>query len=487
MTAYDWPRRAEFVNRVEDLARIEEWWNGPSRDALCIFGRRRVGKSWLFQAFAHGKPAVILIADRRLAGPQLQRFADQLEIPLGVRPEITDVIDLIRAAYRLGRDERCLVVIDELPYLLPEGATRPQVLTAIQRVMEEERDASHTKLLMCGSLIAQMETLLAQSSPLHGRLVPLEIRPMDFGEAQGFLDPSDNAEERIVRTAVAGGMARHLAELGRGPLDDALCRTTLNVRGSLFNDPRTVLEQELRAPATYFSILEALADGERGIDHLAEQTHLSSSALGPYLQTLERMRLISERLPVGVPRTARGRKYRIDDGFIRFWFRFVFPFQTALEGGLPGRALWEGRVSDELPDFVGQAFEDLCLRYTRRRFGTLAPTIGTWWGNALDTHRRAKTRMVEEIDVVGVSRKRLRIVGECRWTTKPMRAAVLDDLLELKVPALLQQGNLTGDVDDLTILLFCRSGFDAALTGRAAHDPRLELIGVEALVEGLTA
>jgi len=43
------------------------------------------------------------------------------------------------------------------------------VLTGVQAAIEEERDGSSLKLVLCGSHIAQMQGLLAEQSPLRGR------------------------------------------------------------------------------------------------------------------------------------------------------------------------------------------------------------------------------------------------------------------------------------------------------------------------------
>ena len=118
---YSWPIRDEFLNREEDLGRLEEWWAGGDRNALALYGRRRVGKSWFFRAFAHGKPALILVADQGTPVKQMSRFADALEPLLGIRPDIADLPSLFRVLYRLAAEKRTLVVIDEFPYLLPAG------------------------------------------------------------------------------------------------------------------------------------------------------------------------------------------------------------------------------------------------------------------------------------------------------------------------------------------------------------------------------
>jgi uncharacterized protein len=197
-----------------DLARLENWWAGVERNALALYGRRRVGKSWLFREFAHSKPALLLIANRRAETPQLERFADRLTDLLGLRPALADLPALFEALYTLAADQKVLVVIDEFPYLLPSREKeRDEVLTAVQAVMEE-RDASQLKLVLCGSYIAQMERLL--KGPLRGRVTPLLVEPLGFAEAQSFIGASTAAVERIERYAVSGGMSLYLDELGRG-------------------------------------------------------------------------------------------------------------------------------------------------------------------------------------------------------------------------------------------------------------------------------
>jgi hypothetical protein len=452
---------------------------------MALIGRRRVGKSWLFRRFADSKPAIILVADRRLLSTQMARFAETLEPPLRARPQLPSVAELIRVLYALGEEAPLLAAIDELPFLLPEtSAGREDALSEIQAVMEEHRDQSQTKLLLCGSLIGQMEGLLAATSPLHGRLRRLDIWPVTFPEARGMMPGAVGAEQRIIRYAVAGGMARYLGELGSGDLREAACRSALDRRGSLFDDPRSVLEQELRSPAVYFSVLEALALGPASTEHLTETLQMKSNSLSFYLETLRAMRLLTTSTPVGAPDDSRSSKHRISDGFIRFWFRYVFPNQEALQEGLSASDLWEAEVEPTLSDFVAPAYEELCARYVRRVYGARAPIVGGWWGPSLNRLRRTKERMVEEIDVLGARRPQLVIAGECKWTTAPMPLRVLNDLREFKLPAVAQERRLRAPAAGPRILLFCRSGFADDLVAAAAADA-VELIEVDTLVAGL--
>lgn len=487
MKSFLWPLRNEFVNRTDDLEALERWWENPSRDALAMIGRRRVGKSWLFRRFADGKPALILVADRLLASSQMHRFAAQLEGELDVRPDLPDLRSLIEVLYRLGRDQKILVVIDEFPYLLPDGEAREGVLTQVQAVMEDERDQSQTKLVLCGSLIGQMEKLLGQDSPLHGRLQALDIRPLTFAEGRELREADESPEGQITRFAVAGGMARYLAELGQGgSLRDLVCEHALDPRGALFDDPRVVLEQEMRSPALPFSILEELALFPAQTERLTKALGTKANAMSPALTMLQRMRLIESKLPLGAPANARTVKHRISDGFIRFWFRFIFPSQAELEEGLSPSDLWDSLIDEHLADFVSPTFEELCIRYTRINFGTQAPKVGSWWGPAQRKHRRSGARTAEEIDVAGAKAKQLKLVGECKWTKGPLGLNVLDELRNYKVPALAEEKRLRVPKTGLEILLFSCSGFSSKLTAAAEADSTIHLIDLETLVAGLT-
>jgi len=482
LPTYDWEARGEFLNRTDDLAHLERWWKGRDRNALALYGRRRVGKSWLLRAFAHGKPGLVLVADQGAPGRQLARFADALEPHLGMRPDLPDLPALLRGLYRLAGRRRALVVIDEFPYLLPGGEReRRVVLSGVQATIEEERDASRLKLVLCGSHIAQMRGLLAEESPLRGRLTPVATESLPFPDAAAFI-AGDEPARRIERFAVAGGMPMYLAELGRGgSLRAAVCESVLDSRGPLFNDPREILEEEFRRPGVYFSLLETLAAGERGMDDLTTALRVDHSSLGPYLRELVKMQLVEKLSPFTAHRDLR---YRLRDDFLRFWFRFVFGFQESLRAGLRPADHYDAEVAPALPDHVAPVFERLCRRWVRATLGSRATRVEPWWGRSLDRLRAAGERGSEEIDVVATSRSRVTMVGECKWTSGRMSRGVLADLEQFKVPALRQAGARFGP-DGPQILLFSKSGFKDSLAAEAAERRDVRLVDLGELARAL--
>jgi uncharacterized protein len=480
MESYRWQLVDEFLNREDELVRLEEWWASPERMPVNLYGRRRVGKSWLLRRFAHGKPAVILASERLAPGTQLSRFAALLEPGLGVRPEIPDLATLFRVAFRLAGKAKTLIVIDELPWLLPDAETEiERALSSIQAVMEEERDRSQLKLVLCGSAISQMRALMSERGPLHGRLRALEVRPLRYPQARVFLDTLDPVR-RIERFAITGGMPRYLSELGQGNLKNVICPRVLDRDGSLWNEARAVLEQELKRPGVYFSILEQLATGEKEVERIASGARIENAIVSRYLSTLAALRIVRRKLPAGVAPSSRGGHWELSDPFLRFWFRFVFPYQAELEAGLKPEDLWESSVKPALSDHVAPVFEDLCRDWTRAGYGRMAQRFGSWWGNARNDLRRSGQRTTEEIDIVGLTSSRVTVIGECRWRNKAMDGTILKEIEDYKLPALRQAGYEI-DEEDLQVLLFSRNGYNSTVKKIAAASEHLRLVSIDAV------
>ncbi len=124
-------------------------------------------------------------------------------------------------------------------------------------------------------------------------------------------------------------------------------------------------------------------------------------------------------------------------------------------------------------------FEDLRREHVRAAIGTIATRVGRWRGNSLNHRRRSGERTTEEIDVVGMTRGRVTLVGEVKWTSRPLGERTLHELAAYKIPALAQHGcNLASR---LTIVLVSRSGYSEGLRARAQEDEALVLVDVEAM------
>jgi len=475
---FEFGGRAEFLNRSDELTTLERWWDDSAdRFPLVLYGRRRIGKSWLFRRFAHGRPADVFVCDRLAEADQLWSFAGGLEERLGFRPDLPDVAAFYRFLFRQARDERRLAVIDEFPELIRLGGSPDSVLA---RVMEDELPASRLKLILCGSQVSTMEHLLAERQPLRGRGRRFLLAPLRFSQARPFLGAHPPAD-LVTRFAIAGGMPLYLRRLGRrGALRTVVCEELIEPLAPFHNEPWDVLELELTGTAVHFSLLWALSrHQEMTWQELIAESRVSEGNASRNVRVLQDLHLVEAANPMFAEPSARQRRYRLRDDLMRFWFRFVFPWQEELRAGLPARDHYDRNVAPHLPEHVSPVFEELCRAWVRTVAG--ADAVGRWWGPARHDLRRRQERTTEEIDVVAASGRRVAMVGECKWTGQPMRRAVLDDLLALKLPALAQAGV---DVREARIALFSRSGFapdlEAAAAGRGVR-----LIGLDRLVADL--
>jgi uncharacterized protein len=478
MATYRFPNHDEFLDREAELDRLRRWWDDDQdRFPALVFGRRRTGKTWLLREFAHGKDADIFVCDSRAEGDQLAYFARVLERSVGFRPELPDVRSFYDVVFKQRGAERRLVVIDEFPLLLDQSRSADSALAA---AMDQREVASAVKLVLCGSQISTMETLLAERAPLHGRGTPVLLAPMRFQDARRFLVDL-RPEELITRYAVAGGMPLYLRRLGRkGRLKTVLCDDVLSPLAPLFDEAREVLTMELTSTATHFSLLAALAGSPSlGWTDLVERSRVEESTASRYVRILEDLHIVRSANPVFAPANARRRRYRVADPFIRFWFRFVFPYQADLTAGLDPEDHYERNVAPFLAEHAAVAFEDICRSWVRDRYSNSTDTVGPWWGMARHDLRKQRVRLTEEIDIVGASGNNVTVVGECRWRSQQMGRDVLADIPDYKLPALAQTGV---DVSSVTIVLFSKSGFRKELREAASFRGNVELVELPRLL-----
>jgi AAA+ ATPase superfamily predicted ATPase len=480
MAGYTFGRYADFLDRTAELAAMEQWWEDDHfRFPLILYGRRRVGKSWLFRRFAHGKPADVLVCDRGTQADQLASFAGLFEEQLGFRPDFPDVASFYRFLFRRARDERRLAVIDEFPELLRLGSSADSVLAT---VMETELLDSRLRLIICGSQVSTMQGLLSARAPLHGRGRRLLLEPLSFAQAREFLGEHEPVD-LVMRYAIAGGMPLYLHRLGRaGSLRSIVCEDLFEPLGPFFNEPWEVLEMELVGTAVHFSLLRALSrHRELTWQDVVAESRVNEGNASRNVRLLQELQLIQAMNPMFTEFNARQRRYRLRDHLMRFWFRFVFPWQEELRAGLTPQQHYDRSVVPHLADHVSPVFEELCRAWVWRTQAANVDAVGHWWGPARHDLRRQSLRVTEEIDVVAADGRRVRLVGECKWTNQQMRKVVLDDLLQYKLPALGQAGV---DVSDVRIVLFARSGFAPDLRA-AAGDHGVQLVDVHQLVNDL--
>lgn len=137
-------------------------------------------------------------------------------------------------------------------------------------------------------------------------------------------------------------------------------RTFLTSSSPLFEEPVSLLRQEVREPASYNSIISAIAAGASRISEISTESHVDSNACAIYLRTLLELGLMLKERPYG-EKTERKSLYRIADNMFRFWYQFVLPNSSLIERGGTQRVY--DRIAPQFPHFMGQIFEQICHEY----------------------------------------------------------------------------------------------------------------------------
>lgn len=455
-----------FVGRQNELALMRAELTAPRASLAVIYGRRRVGKSTLIREAIKSQPHVFYQATRITSSLSLDAFKLEIARALGadeLLPGITDWLAVLHyLAKAAERRPGLVVVLDEFPYLADADPALPSI---VQKFWDSGAPRQgNLKLLLCGSMIAQMEELLAERNPLYGRkTLTLDLAPLSFREVAQFV-PRFTAEDKLMTCSVFGGMPFYLQLLDRGAtLQSNVIELLLTQTGSLVDEPVVLLQSELREVSRYASVLAAIADGcTKHGDIIGRVREINDSkTLSPYLDKLERMRLIRIVKSMDAGPKGRDRRYFIADPLIAFWYRFVQPNLSSVAQGF-GSEVWRHQVAPNLDEFMGGAFEEICREHARRfsQENICAPAqeIGQVWQADYD------------IDIAGKLLDGTMIYGECKWWKGVVGENVLEELIQRA-----SRTEYGRDNPKRTFVLYSRGGFTAALRKRAANQSGIVL------------
>lgn len=410
-----------FIGREAELAALEANAGG----FIVIYGRRRIGKTGLIKEFIKNKTAFYFLATEEVESQAMKRFSAVLSRttgnPMLQNVVFSDWIDLfcVVAEHRVGEEK--VLVMDEFPYLVKTNPAFPSIL---QYAWDEILKDKGITLILCGSLIGMMyKHALAYDSPLYGRRAA-QIRLMSLPFPDVYRAQNRSFSEAVERYSITGGVPKYMEFFEQGvALMKQVEDVILSKNGFLYEEPNFLLKDEVQSPINYFSIMKVIADGNHRLGKIATVLGLQTSTLSPYLSTLIELGFIVKNTPITEKTPEKSRKglYFISDNFVRFWFRYVYPYKGELELDNTQIVLEEIN-KDFIEKFVAFSYEDICKSIfadlCRQQIIDFIPSqIGSYWRNDGDHG--------EEIDIVAVDhRQRQVFFGECKYHTKPVDVSV---------------------------------------------------------------
>ncbi|MGW0482917.1 ATP-binding protein [Nonomuraea sp. NPDC003214] len=416
-----------FTGRAHDLRILDDQLRGvaegrhPTRGrALIMSGRRRVGKSRLVQEFCDRSklPYVIFQATRgRAPAAERRDFVEAAvcaglpgaALVQGVEP--ADWNGALRALATAAADSPCIVVLDEVPWLIEQDH---EFEGALQTIWDRFLSDKPILLILVGSDLTMMEALQEYGRPFFGRAAGMTIRPLslaDVAEMTGL--PAADAVDALL---ITGGFPEIVQswEPGLSRLD-FLRRSLDSPLSPLLAAGQLSLLGEFPAGTHVRAVLEVIGAGERTFGKIAEKAGnnaaLPSGTLAPILKTLVEKRVVAAEVPLSTKPEDKNKRYRVADHYLRFWLSFLQKAVVDSERGRPDVAL--RRIERSWTAWRGRAVEPIIRESLARALPNDrwpdTEEVGGWWNRQNNP----------EIDLVGADRapvaKNIHFVGSIKW------------------------------------------------------------------------
>lgn len=418
----------KFVNRNSELNYLEKEYQRPDSNFVVIYGRRRVGKTRLIKEFFQGKPHIYFLCDKEIQINLLRRM--KTSIALFLNDDVLEKMEVkawdalfLYLLNHADKSQKMIIIIDEFQYLVKANPAIPSIF---QRLWDEAFQQKNIFLILCGSLIHMMyNTTLSYKSPLYGRRTgQIRLNPIAFTDFKNFY-PEFGFIELVEHYAITGGVPKYIEIFdSQKNIFENIESFILNKNEYLYHEPRFILNEEVTEVMTYFSILQTIAQGEHKIGNIAARLNISSPNLTKYIEILIDLDVLERQVPVTekFPNKSKKGLYFIKDNFFRFWFSYIFPFQSQLE--MENISYVIEKVQNDFSMFVAPIFEsvskDLVAHWNAS--GLLPAHFqrwGRWWNRDV------------EIDVIALNEETKEILFcECKWTSKPVDLNVFMQLKE---------------------------------------------------------
>lgn len=450
----------KFINRKREMSTLEKEYNREN-SFVVLYGRRRTGKTTLIKEFIKDKNSFYFFADKQNESLQINRFKNQLaehfKDEFLKKIEINDWDTIFDYFISKIGDEKFVLVIDEFQYLclMNKGFS-----SIFQRIYDEKIADKNIMVILCGSLISMMYSeVLSYDSPLYGRrTAQIKLQPISFEYYKEFFD-NKSKRELIEFYSITGGIPKYILEFDRNksPLWN-IENNIFNKDNFLYSEPKFLLQEEINDLSRYFSILNSIALGNTKLSSICSHLGLNSSSMTSYITKLIDLDILEKEVPV-TENIENGKKglYKIKDNYLKFWFSYVYPYQSYLE--IENLSYPLEKIKNEFNLWVSKIYEDLARETILNNSEIPFPIkkLGRWWNNN------------EEIDIVGLGDNEI-IFGECKWSNKKVGLSVL---LSLKEKSKSVKWNNSSRKE--YFILFSKEGFSDDLISLSKKDKTIIL------------
>ena len=432
----------EIVGRDVELEEMERRYSNPGIKTLAIWGRRRVGKTFLIQEFCKGKPHIILTAVENSYDDSIRSFDESIDRFLDTRrkEDSKDLRDILERLNGIEADkERIVIVIDEYTYLSGED---PSSNSYLQIFIDGALQHMNAFLIICGSAIKMMERIFTDGKgALFRRFIgPMKIEPLSYEKCRAF-HPKMDESDKMRLYAIIGGIPLYHLMMNKDSLEECIKDNLLGPYAPLREEADYIIARELEPASSNLKILRAISDGHTSAREIADVAGLSKENCHACLRNMETVGIVSPLHPM-CDANRKEKIYRITDNLIRFNNEVLVPNLTVITGR--EKDLAYDVILPSMQTFFGHAFEDICRQYVTEHHK--CKEIGNWWGKSQGEST--------DIDIVALctdGSNDFHLLCECKFRNKE---SGIREMKELEVTASSIKGCF-----NRRYCIFSRSGF----------------------------
>jgi len=359
-----------IVGRDYEKQRLKELYKSKQPEFVAVYGRRRVGKTFIIREIFEDKITFDLVGIANASTKeQLSNFKNALYLTSKKKNKTPenwfDAFVQLRVFLENSIDKRKLVFIDEIPWL---DTRRSNFLKALEHFWNSwgcfQKDLV---LIACGSATSWIvNKLINNHGGLHNRLTSmLFLHPFTISETKKYLKSKKinyNLQHLCEIQMITGGVPFYLSKFKRElPYSQNIDNMFFSKKSELKHEFRNLYNSLFDDSEDYMKIVELLSKKRKGLtrSEISEKTKLASGGtLTKFLQNLEYCGFIRSYSTMG--KTKRDLIYQLMDSFTLFHFKFLEKYNFKDEH------FWSNNlISPQHNTWAGLAFEMLMLQHIR--------------------------------------------------------------------------------------------------------------------------
>jgi uncharacterized protein len=390
-------KETTIIGRNEELKLLKEVWQSRGPEFLAIYGRRRIGKTFLIREY-FSKKGIFLetFGVKKLTiSKQLDNFAQALSrtffggIPIKTPTSWSAAFELLTQKLKeVPKNKKSIIFLDEVPWL---ASRKSDFLSALDYYWNQHwSQIPNLILIICGSAASWMlEYVVNAKGGLYNRITKkILLKAFTLKETEEFLKKNRKinlSRKQIVDLYMAiGGIPFYLKEVKKGlstsQIIDKLC---FHENGILFTEFKNLFRSLFDQAEVNMQIIREIAKAGNLIsrEQLIKVTNLSSGGtLNKRLEELEASQFIACFIPLG--KKNRDRHYRIIDEYTLFYLKWIDPLLHSGTSFFDDGYWQKAWNTPERIVWSGYAFESICFKHIKQIIKALGvkchTEIGSW-------------------------------------------------------------------------------------------------------------